>query len=103
MWAFGHYPSASDKTSRIPARNARIGHLVKTTKSQKLSLVILSVVVFALLAPYAGCNQIFSGNHTEPESTSKAEDSPALASSNSSERDTPGGEPLEQIEDLLSD
>ena len=76
---------------------------MKTSRTQKISLVILSLVVFALLAPYAGCNQIFSGTHTESQSESEPEHSPPLASSNSSETDTNKGEPLDQIEDLLSD
>jgi hypothetical protein len=76
---------------------------VKTSINQKISLAILSLVVFALLAPYAGCNQILSGTHTELEGESDHEDSPVLPSSRSSETDTNNGEPLGQIEDLLSD
>lgn len=73
---------------------------MKTSRTQKISLVILSVVVLALLAPYAGCNQILSGTHTEHHSESEPEDSPPL---DSSETDANKGEPLDQIEDLLSD
>lgn len=76
---------------------------MKTSRTQKISLAILSLVVFALLAPYAGCNQILSGTHTEPESASETEDIPTLASPHTSETDTNKREPLDQIEDLLSD
>jgi hypothetical protein len=76
---------------------------VKTSRTPKISLAILSLVVVALLAPYAGCNQILSGTHTEQQSEPEPEDSPPLASSHSSETDTNKGEPLDQIEDLLSD
>ncbi len=76
---------------------------MKTSRTHKISLAILSLVVFALLAPYAGCNQIFSGTHTEPESASEAEDIPSLASRHTSDTDNNKGEPLDQIEDLLSD
>lgn len=76
---------------------------MKSSRTQKISLAILSLVVFALLAPYAGCNQIFSGTRSEPESASEPEDIVPLASPHSTETDTKKGEPLEQIEDLLSD
>lgn len=74
---------------------------MKTSRTQKISLAILSLVVFALLAPYAGCNQIFSGTHTEPQNESDPEYNLPLASS--SETDTNKREPFDQIEDLLSD
>ena len=60
-------------------------------------------MVVALLAPYAGCNQILSSTHTESERAAETEYNAGVRSRHSAEADANKREPLNQIEELLSD
>lgn len=75
---------------------------VKTSKPQKISLALLCLAVIALLAPYAGCGTF--GNDSDTSSLSSPNDGehsqPFLRSR--TDRAPDSTEPLDPIEDILS-
>ena len=79
-------------------KSPKTTHPVNLPLPHKASLVLLSLVVLALLAPYAGCNAGENESNTEqhedrdePSRTSKTTRNPSV-----------GDQPLDQIEDILS-